>query len=430
MYYSMDKQIRTANEQLTKVSLDGKILILMTQGKLPPAPAETAELETPKSTTEHSLKARAAAVIALGAATVTMAWAGMKAADALDGNPNPVQNGAQIGRLDYAPAGELDDSSPTLDATEKAMTHHYYSEGHETGLLKPDEKTRKFYRKVFSNPSVGESKHIPALTEIAHMQDEEIFRPEYENYLYTYPVTILNNTKHPIDLMYMNYAIRAAKFSLNKTSEANDGFVIGGHTEVHVEPRAVPHTFVMTHKLPSELHKSLPYSDGVTKWYPDHTASFIKDSGDERNPFVPWIVGTEICQALVSVYGAETIPGHMKEQEDAQDYVATFNEGASDDLDLAMQEENCNSMGRELEAAYYGGKAAVDKLPSERKRVGKSQTPWLDYQPFKSQVGGFIRIARQIKNGGGLSTLILTRGDNTPTARFYRQQEKFLSQAN
>jgi hypothetical protein len=422
----MKKQIETASGQLTKLSLDGKILRLMRPGKsspVPAAPAEAGELEAQNDGPEYSLKTRAAAVVALGAATVALAWTGVKGAELLNGDTPPVQDGAQISRLGYAPAGELDDSSPTLEATQKTMTHKYYADGHETGLLKPDKNARRFYRSTFSNAQVGKSKHIPHLTELAHMQDEEIFKPEYENYLYTYPVSILNNTRHPIDLMYMNYAIRAAKFSLGKLSQDSDGFVINGHTKVHVEPRAVPHTFVMTHKLPPKLHKSLPYSDGVTKWFSDHTSSFIKDSGNEHKPFVPWIVGTEICQALVNVYDAQVVPGHEEQQKDAQAYVATFNEGASEDLDLAMQEEECNSMGRELEAAYYGGEAAIDKLPSERELVGKSQTPWLDYNEFKTQAGAFIRIARNIKNGGGLSTLILTRGDNSPTARFYRQQE-------
>ncbi|HEX5797675.1 MAG TPA: hypothetical protein VFX86_04785 [Candidatus Saccharimonadales bacterium] len=394
-------------------------------GSRPPSFSSDPE-KVEQGQSSYSLKTKIGAAAATGATILVCAIAGIKAAHEFSDEPK--HDSMDISKA-YAPAGEFDDSSPTPNATEKAMVDHYFAEGHETGLLPPDEDTRAVYRDVFSNPEVGISKNIPGLREVAYLQDENIFRPEYQNYLNVYPFIVFNNTRHPVDLMYINYAVRATKAWLNAEVRRADGVVIGQHTETMVEPRAVPHRLVMTSKIPPGLREDLPKSDGVTIWNPltehEHptTDSFVRNSGPVGNPFEPWIVGTEICQALVNVYDQKVLPDREREQRDVQNFVSTFNEDARDDIDLATQESLCNTLGRHVAAAYFGGKQAVDELPSDDDEVGKTSTLWLDYEPFQPLTSRFIRLANNIRAGGSVSTIIATKSARTPSSRFYRRSD-------
>ncbi|HET7673767.1 MAG TPA: hypothetical protein VFK11_04640 [Candidatus Saccharimonadales bacterium] len=393
----------------------------------PGSPPE--QLQEEQGRSEHSLKARVGAAVAVAASVAVFAVAGIRGAKEIN-ESEPANSGAENIEGVYTPAGEFDDTHPTSRSAEKSMVSQYFSIGHETGLLVPDADTRRFYRNTFSNYQVGISQQIPALREVAYMQDEKLFKPEYENYVNIYPVSILNNTDHPVDLMFINYAIRAEKAWLNSERADSDGFVVGGHTRASVEPNGVPHRFVMTSKIPPELHKDLPESDGVTTYFSDSTSSFIKDSGTHKYPFTPWIVGTEICQALIDVDSEKIVPGHEQEQKDVQKFVASFNESARDNMDLATQEIVCNALGREVAAAYFGGRKAVSELPSDEDEVGPTGTPWLDYEPFSPSVGKFIEIARNIRNGGSTSLVIGMKGAISPTADFYRQNEDIVSGNN
>ncbi len=383
----------------------------------PPSEQEQAE----QRQAQYSLIKRVSATAALGLSVAALAVVGLRGVkDAFEDNTTPLSGGAQIGKENYAPIGEIDDTSPTVEDVKESMYSEYMSQGHTTGVLKPAASSRKVFRDYFSDPDSDKPSPTPRLSEVIYMQDQKLFKPEFKQYLYKYPFAMFNATENPVDLLFVNYAIKATKSWL--AGQGDEEFTIGGHTTANVQPRRVPHVMIMTKSIPEYLRKELPRSDGVTSWRdPNLTLSFIKDSGSGNNPFIPWIIATEICQSIVEVDNAETVPGHRPEEKSMQDYIATFNAAAEDNLDLASQEEVCNALGRMVGAAYVGGQPDIDNLAANVSSAGMTHTPWLDYRPYKNQAAKFFHISKNLKNGN--STIITMRGEDSPTAQFYKQKE-------
>lgn len=403
----------------------------MEQGNLPPSPprnegeVDYEALQKPEQEASwYTTAKRIGAVAAISTVGAAIAFIGIRGAQDIGNDQNPLVHGAQIGQQNYEPITNLDDSSPTREAASDSMLSEYETEGRTTGLFGPNSKTRKVLNSYFNNNEIGETPNTPGLREVAYMQDQVIFEPEFgdnPDNLYRYPFSIFNTTEHPVDLVFIDYAVRSTKSWLAEKEKTNDGFIVGGHTRTKVQPRGVPHALIMTDVIPPSLVEALPKSDGVTRWYENLTTSFVKDTGPDSKPFVPWIVATEVCQALVDVYDQTTVPGQKQEQRSVQEFVASFNDDAMQNLDLTVQEISCNALGRVISAAYTGEREAIDQLPSEEDEVGSTQTPWLDYTPFESQLPVFISLSRQARNGD--SKVITIRDGKSPTVRFYSQNE-------
>lgn len=390
----------------------------MTPGEHEPglSKQETGQLEISR----HPISRRIGAVVALAAAVGSFASVAIHGVKGLEGEPNLETATAKLAEPDYAPA-ELNSIGKNQAVARDNMTEEYLDEGHITGLFAPNPETRAVLHKSFEEKSSENSKSTPKLREVAYLQDQQLFKPEWKNYITVYPFSVYNTTRHPIDLPFINYAIRATKSWLIATERDENGFILGGHTKADAAPQAVPHYMVLTHKIPEELREKLPKSDGVTSWQYDRTESFVKDSGPTNAPFEPWIVGTEVCQSLIDIDYQSTIRGQEEQQQAMQDFIADFNEDAANNMDLTAQESVCNSLGRVLEATYIDGQPGIDKLKASL----DSDASWLDYEIFESQIPSFIRLAASIR--GGELDVVTARKDVSPTIRYYRQNKTSLA---
>lgn len=342
---------------------------------------------------------------------------------------DPVSPPAKAGKPHYAPMTELTER-PTVRAVKQAADNEVDAFNHSLDIMPPSPSARQNYDANME----GAGPLIPKapLTEVIHIRDRNIFAKEHAKDPELYPFTIYNATEHPVDILFMDYALRATRHWLNQMSQKPEGFDIGGHTLARVRPRVAPHSFTMLDRIPAfdaSEHGVWENTNGLTFWNPgNNTHSFIGaygHAGVHRNPFGHDAIATEICQSLVDVYDERTVPGASLEEHVLMRFVAGFNSPARHNLDLASQEDVCNGLGTTETAVYSGGQKAAAELPEYPigRRGLLMGTVWYNPALYAGDVPHMAWLRNHIPHQW--NELIVAKGIDTPTADYYDQHHHF-----
>lgn len=287
-------------------------------------------------------------------------------------------------------------------------------------VVKPSEESRRFYRSYFNLPVVESP---PKLTEVIHIQDHNIFSGEVSQHPHIYPFDIYNTTQDPIDITYLDYALRAERYWLNE-NKSKGNMLLDNAGFIDVRPRLVPHDMVMLQGLRNyELAGGSAHSYGVTIYAPGElTKSFVLKAGGRHDPFRA--IATEMCQSMIAVHSTSATPWNAFAEKNLERTVSGFNPTAKPDNIrwLADQESVCNMLGRAVSTAYRGGKPALERLQSSQPETQSFATPWLDYGLVLPEFPKFLWLAHHVPQEW--NTIITGRHDHTPTDDYYRQHHR------
>jgi hypothetical protein len=325
----------------------------------------------------------------------------------------------------YEPLADLKATSNDAETINQQIGHAYRTDGHSIDIVGPDQDAVQAFEAYFNH----DASSTPRLNEIVRIQDRTLFAPELKTQPDVYPFIVYNATEHPVDIKYLDYALEATRSWLDKTVANGGETTIEGHTLLKIRPLADPHAMIMTNEMPAFMDiANSSGTDGFTHWYGDHrnTRSFILPYGSAEAPFRPVAVGTEICQAMVDVYDAKTLPGGSYQQAAMERFVAKVNPrnpAARHNSNLASKESICNGLGRVTAALYQGGETALHKLPLEVGRTGSFiRKPWIDFLVYSADLPELIQLKDDIVDSGH-TAVITGKDDRSPTAGYYHQQE-------
>jgi hypothetical protein len=347
--------------------------------------------------------------------------------------PGRVPSGRQSGP-DYSKITGMQQITGGTKAVNRQQQRSFDTFGHATAVTGPDRTARENYDSFFDTSSIRVDEP-PKLQESIHIQDRNTFGEVYERHPWIYPFTIYNSTSRPVDLLFVDYALRATQLWLNKTGGAPGPDVnISGHTLADVEPVYDPHTMIMVDKIPVGA-KNTPRSrtDGVTQVLPGSlTRSFIESSDSSREPFSHEALATEICQSLVNVTDERTAPGGSARQWLFRTHIGrSFNRPDHVyGIDLASQEAVCNGLGSYVTAAYERS----SRLPQATYRQAVFprtlltppamvlEATLVDYDLYRPERDDFTGLAERITRRD-YNEVIASRRADTPTADFYRRHQ-------
>jgi hypothetical protein len=138
--------------------------------------------------------------------------------------------------LDYSPVTDVDEVHGGNDAVQRDARGGLAAFNHSVDVMKPSAQSKGAYESFFHTSSVH-VKRPPALREAIHIQDDNTFSDIEAAHPNTYPLTLYNATDRPIDLVFVNYAIRATQLWLNETNGGGRPDVnINGHTLAKLTP--------------------------------------------------------------------------------------------------------------------------------------------------------------------------------------------------
>ncbi len=344
---------------------------------------------------------------------------------AIDGPPAPPA---------YSPITDLEEVKGGDTHVRKAATTQVDNYNHGVDVVHPDSKEEEAYASFFHTPSI-DVQHPPKLREVIHIRDKNIFSDVSEEHPNAYPFDIYNATGRPVDLVFVNYALRATKLWLNKTDgQEYPDINIGGHTEADIDPISDPHIMIMVNHVPAGARSSIfAQTIAVTNRQPGAlTRSFIKHTGPSSEPFMREAIATEICQSMVDVAEERLVPGMERQQEYMQQYAGSFNKPALHDLDLASQESVCNGLGNFVTAAYEDGHGLSQRVKKQtiipRTRFSEDlsmEMRWIDYDLYRPEQSKFLWLAKRITDRE-YNEVITGSGNDSPTADFYRHHNFYL----
>lgn len=296
-----------------------------------------------------------------------------------------------------------------------------------SGVVSPDEQDQLGLFFDF-NPAGRETTQypLPRLSEVITFNNSRLFAQEIKANPHIEPFTILNATPAPVSLRYVRFALHATKYWLNERMQQGGTIELGDHTQAKIRPDTAPHDMVITYNTPDFLKSwKSPATGGITLTAPDLTVSYImiNNAYGDRN-YISQGIATEICQSLVNVEDAKTLPGGQAEEDALQAMVGGFNPIARQSLRMASQESVCNGLGVVVAASYRGSVASVTSQEADNTdKVGLQLTPWTDSKLYDSDVPAFVAAGRRIRNDSN-DTFTTGSGNNLPTVRYYRTHEK------
>jgi hypothetical protein len=332
----------------------------------------------------------------------------------------------------YSPINKIHAVKGGNAKVKAAATYEVNGFNYSIAVEPPDATTQDAYTSFFNNSSIH-VEHPPALREVIHIRDKHTFSDIHAEHPSAYPFDIYNATNQPIDLAFMEYALRATKLWRNETNHQKYPDIdIEGHTLADINPISDPHVMIMVNHVPVGARSSkFANTIAVTEWHPDEfTRSFVKHTGPSSEPFMREAIATEICQSMVDVADEQLVPGMARQQRFMRQFAGSFNKPALHNLDLASQESVCNGLGNFVTAAYEGGHG-LDQATRTRIVIPRSwSTPavsmkmrWIDYNLYRSERSQFEELAWHVTQQKH-NEIITGQGANTPTLDYYRDRRK------
>jgi hypothetical protein len=380
-------------------------------------PAETLIKPAPPEQTTLSLResiklaASQLSVIALcGAAAIGGILSGHESSAYRASVPAP-----KVGGPNYKPIAGI-------EAGDAAST--YRKTGHAIDVVGAD----KAAQEAFASYYHGDKKDMPSIMEMVRVQDKEVFAPELKHAPNVYPFIAYNATRVPVDVRFLDYALEGTRSWLDEVAEHGGTVTMEDHTQFSISSRTRQHRMILTDTMPAFLPVARYMgTDGYTTWdmHNPPVRSFVLPESSAEVPFRELAIATEICQSMVKVDGAVTLPGGSLQQNALERFVAYVNprnRPALHDAELAGQESICNGLGRVIAAGYQGGAGAFDSLPEQVGRTGSIlREPWIDFSMYANVVPELLKLRHEVA-GGDQTMIIADENAPLPTVEYYRQQ--------
>lgn len=188
--------------------------------------------------------------------------------------------------------------------------------------------------------------------------------------------TIFNATETPVDVNF----VKSTNQSIQSWIKAHrQGVRLHQSLTAQITPVNAPHDLLLLDNVPQYLvdpsgvskaddvpsltgGPSDPITRGITTSWVNFSGKIAeKEAKREAKSGLPYeyhqykYLAVEMCQSLISVSGAEALPGGSSTVQEGEGYIGTQNSSARDNLNMYAQEVVCNSLGRALTASYFGG---------------------------------------------------------------------------
>jgi hypothetical protein len=188
--------------------------------------------------------------------------------------------------------------------------------------------------------------------------------------------------------------------------------------------------------MPKVVQNSI---EGRTTWFASNrnTRTFVVADGSAAAPLPPAAISTEICQSMVSLTDAQTVPGGSLQQSAWQRFIGDThangprNPSARHDLLIAGKEAVCNGIGTVIAAYYQSGQPGLQGLPDQVAHIptfldppvlsagsASRGEPWIDFRIFNTLIPDLAAIKQEAP-----VQVITTAGSDAPTARYYRAHQ-------
>lgn len=327
----------------------------------------------------------------------------------------------------YGPHTYLEDDNSSNEEVVKSMDAERKATGHTTGIIKPSSNNKEIFYNNYNFS--GTSLQPPNLRELIFIRDRRLFAPEFKENPNYYPYYIYNATRYPLDMRFIDYALRATKSWLSyERTQNNSEINIEGHTDAKVEPKAVPHIMVMTSSRPDSLDTN---SHAATLTLPNETLSFVSKDGSGKSdfpfktnlPFRKRGIATEICQGLIKVHDVKLAPFGLKTEQEAMEEYISKDDPKRRNLRLAGQESVCNGLGAVVTAIYEGGQNELAQAKAGVNRIGLTQIPWIDFSLYDRQVPKFFALKKHALRRDNY--IVTTKDSRLPTIEWYSHHESY-----